>query len=113
MAVHLVMRITFLLLLMHELAKATPPMAKPSCTSSCGNLSNIPYPFGVRLDCYMDPWFEIVCTIDGAFLSSVSREVREININNGTVQVQMPIIYWSQGRRHVMPWEGHGPPKIF
>lgn len=42
----------------------------------------------------MDPWFEIVCTNDGALLSSVGREVRQININDGTVLVQMPIIYW-------------------
>ncbi|KAK7837514.1 wall-associated receptor kinase-like 8 [Quercus suber] len=62
MAVHLVMRITFLLLLTHELAKATPPIAKPSCRSSCGNLS-IPYPFGIEPDYYMDPWFEIYCEI--------------------------------------------------
>lgn len=98
MAVHLLMRVTFLLLLTHELAEATPPMAKPSCTSSCGNLS-IPYPFGIEPGCYMDPWFEIYCEIIGnnsaqAFLGRNSWEVRQININDGTVQVQMPIIYW-------------------
>lgn len=97
MAVHLAMRITFLLLLTHDLANATPRMAKPSCTSSCGNLS-IPYPFGIEPDCYMDPWFEIYCKITGyyaqSFLSRNGWEVRQININDGTVQVQMPIISW-------------------
>ena len=48
MAVHLVMRITFLLLLTYELAEAAPPpIAKPDCPSRCGNVTKIPYPFGI------------------------------------------------------------------
>ena len=110
MAVQFVMRITILVLLTYELAEidaATAPMAKPACSSSCGNLE-IPYPFGIGPGCYMDKLFEVVCNGTGssakAFLTSIDKEVRQINISNHpyssdpTVQVQMPIIY-SKGCR--------------
>ena len=106
MAVQFVMRITILVLLTYELAEAeaaAAPMAKPNCDSSCGNLQ-IPYPFGIGPDCYMDKLFEVVCNENGSsakgFLTSIDKEVLQINISNkryyyseSTVQVQMPIIY--------------------
>ena len=103
MAVQFVMRITILFLLTYELAEAAAaPIAKPDCNSRCGNLE-IPYPFGIGPDCYMDKLFEVVCNGTGssakAFLTSIDKEVRQINIRNHlyssdpTVQVQMPIIY--------------------
>ena len=106
MAVHLVIRIAFILLLTCELAEATPPIAKPNCRSSCGHLQ-IPYPFGIGQYCYLDKWFEIGCNTTGgsakAFLTSMNMEVRKINISGSplnrhysfvpTVQVQIPIIY--------------------
>ena len=104
MAVQLVMQ-AFMLLLTYELAEAAPPIAKPNCKSSCGNLQ-IPYPFGIGPDCYLDNWFEIVCNGTGgsaqAFLTSIDKEVRQINIISNsstnkfivpTIQVQVPIIY--------------------
>ena len=89
MAVHLVMRITFLLLLTYELAEAaSPPIAKPNCTSSCGNVTKIPYPFGIGPECYMNQWFEIVCNGSDssrkAFLPSIDMEVLEINMSAAT-----------------------------
>ena len=106
MDVHLVKRITFILLLACELAEAAPPIAKPNCRGSCGHLQ-IPYPFGIGPDCYLDKWFEIVCKGTGgsakAFLTSMDMEVRQINISSKplnshysfapTVHVQIPIIY--------------------
>ena len=116
MAVHLVMRITFLLLLTYELAEAAPPpIAKPSCPSRCGNVTEIPYPFGIGPKCYMDQSFEIVCNGTGssakAFLPSIDMEVLQINMSfrnygfayypddyyvyssePGLVRVNMPII---------------------
>ncbi|KAL0016203.1 hypothetical protein SO802_003272 [Lithocarpus litseifolius] len=80
MVVQFVMRITLLLLLTYgSLAKAVPSMAKPSCESRCGNLE-IPYPFGIGPDCYMDKSFEIVCNGSGAFLTSIDTGVQQINI---------------------------------
>ena len=115
MAVHLVMRITFLLLLTYELAEAAPPIAKHNCTISCGNVTKIPYPFGIGPKCYMDQSIEIVCNETGssakAFLPSIDMEVLEINMSfrnydyayypdyyydyssePGLVRVNMPII---------------------
>ena len=113
MAVHLVMRITFLLLLTYELAEAAPPIPKHNCTSSCGSVTKIPYPFGIGHGCYMNRSFEIVCNGSDssrkAFLPSIDMEVLEITISGfkyddvgvyyssghsepGLVQVNMPII---------------------
>ncbi|GMY19330.1 wall-associated receptor kinase-like 8 isoform X2 [Fagus crenata] len=100
------MRITFLLLLTYELAEAAPPpIAKPNCTSSCGNVTKIPYPFGIGHGCYMNRSFEIDCNGNGssakAFLPSIDMEVLEINMSDsgsyyssgpGYVRVNMPII---------------------
>ena len=105
MVVQFVMQITFLLLLTYgSLAEAAPSMAKPNCESRCGNLE-IPYPFGIGPDCYMDKSFEIVCNGSGAFLTSIDTEVQQVNIgsyrsdpynshfDSPTVQVQIPIIF--------------------
>ncbi|XP_065630489.1 wall-associated receptor kinase-like 8 [Quercus suber] len=107
MAVQVVIRITFLLLLTsYELAEAAAPIAKPNCSDSCGDIY-IPYPFGKTTDCYLNDWFKIVCNETGgslkAFLPSIGMEVLEINItdpynNNyfwndpGLIRVNMPII---------------------
>ena len=54
MAVQVVMRITFLLLLTtYELAEAAAPIAKPNCSDSCGDIY-IPYPFGKTTECYLN-----------------------------------------------------------
>jgi hypothetical protein len=69
---------------------------------SCGNLSNIPYPFGIGAGCYLDRWFEVVCKNDSSgspkpFLSSFGLEVLNISSIEGaydsgssTVRVNYP-----------------------
>ncbi|XP_075665273.1 wall-associated receptor kinase-like 8 [Castanea sativa] len=64
MAVQVVMRITFLLLLTYELAEAASLIAKLNCSDSCGNIY-IPYPFGKTTSCYLNDWFKIVCNETG------------------------------------------------
>ena len=107
MAVQVVMRITFLLLLTtYELAEAAAPIVKPNCSDSCGNIY-IPYPFGMTTGCYFNDWFKIVCKETGgfpkAFLPRIGMEVLEINITDpyndhyfwidpGLVRVNMPIV---------------------
>jgi hypothetical protein len=67
-----------------------------SCQAkSCGNLSNIPYPFGIGAGCYLDRWFEVVCKNHSSgspkpFLSSFGLEVLDIVVPNGTVRVNYP-----------------------
>ncbi|XP_050286457.1 wall-associated receptor kinase-like 8 isoform X6 [Quercus robur] len=107
MAVQVVMRITFLLLLTtYELAEAAAPIAKPNCSDSCGDIY-IPYPFGKTTECYLNYWFKIVCNETGgslkAFLPSIGMEVLEIHLtdpyNNyyfwndpGLIRLNVPII---------------------
>ena len=102
MAVQFVLRSTFLLLLTCGLAAAAappPPNAKPGCKADCGNVTSIPYPFGIGPGCYMDDWFEIDCNATGAFLKRISMEVLQIDISSdesdrvSTVLVKSPIIY--------------------
>ena len=102
MAVQFVLRSTFLLLLTCGLAAAAPPPppnAKPGCKADCGNVTSIPYPFGIGPGCYMDDWFEIDCNATGAFLKRISMEVLQIDISSdeservSTVVVKSPIIY--------------------
>jgi hypothetical protein len=40
-----------------------------SCQRSCGNVSDIPFPFGIGAGCYLDPWFEVVCNNNDSWAS--------------------------------------------
>ena len=103
MAMQFVLRSTFLLLLTCGLAAAAPPPppnAKPGCKADCGNVTSIPYPFGIGPGCYMDDWFEIVCNGTGAFLKRINMEVLQLTISSDEsvtdrVLVKSPIIYWN------------------
>lgn len=65
------------------------------CPTSCGNLSNIPFPFGIRSSCYLDSWFEIVCNKSTLphipFLKRTNLQVLNITLADynhaGTVRV--------------------------
>lgn len=86
---------SFALLLMIQLAIASPPISKPNCESSCGNLS-IPYPFGMgKKECYFDEWFEIECNTSvhppRAFLSRLKLELIDLSLGH-VVSVKSPII---------------------
>ncbi|KAK1289778.1 Wall-associated receptor kinase 2 [Acorus calamus] len=51
-------------LLLHQFLCPTPSVAsqaKPGCQDTCGNLTNIPYPFGIGPNCYRDQGFAIDC----------------------------------------------------
>jgi hypothetical protein len=73
-----------------------------SCQAkSCGNLSNIPYPFGIGAGCYLDLWFEVVCMNESLgspkpFLSHFGLEVLNISLEDfnsdsiSTVRVNYP-----------------------
>ncbi|XP_022751321.1 wall-associated receptor kinase 2-like [Durio zibethinus] len=64
-------------------------LAKPGCPASCGNLS-IPYPFGTREDCFLNPNFHIICNDSAnsstAFLASTDFVVTNISVE-GRLQI--------------------------
>ncbi|KAG2711389.1 hypothetical protein I3760_04G073900 [Carya illinoinensis] len=60
-----------------------------SCQEYCGNVSMIPYPFGIGNGCFVDDWFEIVCKSPNdsydlgfpkPYLKRLDLEVLEIDI---------------------------------
>ncbi|KAJ4839455.1 hypothetical protein Tsubulata_017804 [Turnera subulata] len=59
-------------------------VAMPGCNSSCGSLSRIPYPFGVKEGCYLNRQFLITCNYSydppRAFLMN-SKTVEVLNIS--------------------------------
>jgi hypothetical protein len=66
-----------------------------SCQAKrCGNLSNIPYPFGIGAGCYLDRWFEVVCNDSFSppkpFLSSFGLEVLNFSARSSGVRVNYP-----------------------
>jgi hypothetical protein len=39
------------------------------CQRSCGNVSDISFPFGIGAGCYLDPWLEVVCNNNDSWAS--------------------------------------------
>jgi hypothetical protein len=100
----MVWKLVFQLMLMFQVAAAAAPIARSGCPDRCGDIS-IPYPFGIRKDCYMNEWFAIECNASvnpaRALISGINMEVLNISAERATVTVKSPIIssnlYW-QGR---------------
>lgn len=71
-------------------------LAKPNCLSQCGNVTQIPYPFGIGAGCYLNDWFRITCDNSAsppkAFLNKTGLEVLEISLG-GTFRVTTPITF--------------------
>jgi hypothetical protein len=63
--------------------------------ASCGNVGDIPFPFGIGSGCYLDPWFEVVCNNSDSWaspkfvLKKLDLEVLNISLG-GTVRVNYP-----------------------
>ncbi|KAK3431472.1 hypothetical protein EUGRSUZ_E03106 [Eucalyptus grandis] len=77
-------------------------LAWPGCTDTCGNLTNIPYPFRIGHRCFLDPWYEIDCQRTGGIstpiLENLGVVVLKIGLPEssntlGHIRVSQPILY--------------------
>ncbi|XP_030460181.2 wall-associated receptor kinase-like 1 [Syzygium oleosum] len=77
-------------------------LAWPGCPDTCGNLTNIPYPFGIGPGCFLDPQYETDCQqtsgISIPVLKNLSVVVLDIRLpqssySPGVIRVSQPISY--------------------
>ncbi|WOL09624.1 wall-associated receptor kinase 2-like [Canna indica] len=60
---------------------ATASVSLPGCPSKCGNI-DVPYPFGLTLDCSLDEGFQLSC-FDSRLFSNVNLELETIYLSSG------------------------------
>ncbi|KAF3444148.1 hypothetical protein FNV43_RR13838 [Rhamnella rubrinervis] len=100
-------------LMMSEAASGGTPIAKSGCQTQCGNVT-IPYPFGIGAGCFLDKWFEIICTRENTtpFLSRTKLEVIDISLQ-GSVRVRNPITFWNCNKETKQSPSLEGSPFVF
>jgi hypothetical protein len=90
------LQMVILLLLFSKFDAISGQAINSSCQkASCGNVSDIPFPFGIGAGCYLDPWFEVVCNYSDSWASPKSvlkkLDLEVLNISlGGTVRVNYP-----------------------
>ncbi|CAN6879202.1 unnamed protein product [Brassica oleracea] len=76
--------ITSMLFIVGSSARTHPDL----CNRVCGGIE-IPFPFGIDgNDCYLNPWYEVVCNSSVPFLSRINREVVNISLQNGVLLIK-------------------------
>ncbi|KAK1289777.1 Wall-associated receptor kinase 2 [Acorus calamus] len=98
-------------LLLHQFLCPTPSVAsqaKPGCQDTCGNLTNIPYPFGIGPNCYRDQGFAIDCnsTDHGSvpYLSGGNILINDIYLLTGEMNVSTVLAldcYYNYGNQTI------------
>jgi hypothetical protein len=90
MALHGMLLQQKLLLGAFILAATAASQPDSSCNTTCGNLT-IPYPFGTREGCYLDPSFLITCNYSSGtpkpFLRNSTIDVLDISLLDGELRV--------------------------
>ncbi|KAF3605881.1 hypothetical protein DY000_02045498 [Brassica cretica] len=76
--------VTSMLFIVGSSARTHPDL----CNRVCGGIE-IPFPFGIDgNNCYLNPWYEVVCNSSVPFLSRINREVVNISLQNGVLLIK-------------------------
>ena len=94
-------------------AESQVRMTRAGCESYCGNIS-IPFPFGMKVGCFLDVRFKILCNSSSGVLpklrvNGTDLEVRYISVDASTIEVMFPIVFENCGgkdRNTVVDLEG-------
>ncbi|XP_074293827.1 uncharacterized protein LOC141620996 [Silene latifolia] len=95
MSLHMMLPVASAILLLSVVVvdAAWPPMmAKPGCPDKCGNVT-IPYPFGMRPNCYYNDWYSITCNNFTPTLSKFGLQVLQIYLGSQEVRVYYPFSF--------------------
>ena len=114
MSVLLIISVTIILAATTKLSTAVV-QPSPDCKTTCGNLTNINFPFGMSEECYLDENFLITCNTTfqppKGFYRKGNLPVLSISHEAGEMRVQQPVsrvCYNSSGNRNqnrTMLWE--------
>ncbi|KAG6740121.1 hypothetical protein POTOM_057758 [Populus tomentosa] len=83
----------------------------PWCRSNCGGI-DIPYPFGMEEECYLDESFKILCNSSGVpklRVNGTDLEVNYISVRHSMIRVMFPVVVANCGgkdRNTVVDLEG-------
>ncbi|KAL8246528.1 hypothetical protein R6Q59_007744 [Mikania micrantha] len=88
---HMFILIIFISLTMAE-ATSVPSKAKPGCRDMCGNV-NIPYPFGIGPNCYLNKWYAVDCNSSKPYLSALKNlQLLSVDLNEQMVLVNVSMM---------------------
>ncbi|KAM7518804.1 hypothetical protein LguiB_017766 [Lonicera macranthoides] len=96
MSVQLIISITIILAATKLTTAITQP--RPDCPTTCGNLTDITFPFGTSKDCYLDYNFLITCnrssTPPKAFYQDGNLAVLSISQAHGQMRILQPVSHF-------------------